>query len=341
MNKYITKSGQNIYDIALAIYGSIEGVFDLLISNQDISLETVFTKGAELSYHEDFVINKEIASWLSENDITVRNGNYQITSKNIRGEIKGWIEKNNSRTLAFDVSPVKPNGTIIIGQPNKWLKNEEGGRGSQKAKDTIPELKPSKTDIVTRVPSSLIKDSLKVTSKWSDATLDKSDIRKGWNEIAKWRFNLDFESIKPDDRPGYWHELFSNGIILLPTDKDELGTYYDEVTAPKIEIVQSGSSSIISMQIPANRFVAIDWGDNTPTDFFHYQQETTVATHTYEDAGEHRIMIYGHNEYINLDFTGASGIYYALSSIFVQKQFVTPYPNAKALNKLFIIKSNE
>ena len=51
MNKYTVKSGQNLYDIALAIYGSIEGVFDLLMSNPDISYETVFSKGAVLNYH--------------------------------------------------------------------------------------------------------------------------------------------------------------------------------------------------------------------------------------------------------------------------------------------------
>ena len=35
MNTYIVKSGQNLFDVAITLYGSIEGVFDLLISNKD------------------------------------------------------------------------------------------------------------------------------------------------------------------------------------------------------------------------------------------------------------------------------------------------------------------
>ncbi|MCS2956861.1 hypothetical protein NXX53_06170 [Bacteroides salyersiae] len=38
MGKYTVITGQNLYDIALHIYGSIEGIVDLLMNNPDLSL---------------------------------------------------------------------------------------------------------------------------------------------------------------------------------------------------------------------------------------------------------------------------------------------------------------
>ena len=34
MLQYKVRSGQNIYDVALTLYGSVEGIFDLLVSNE-------------------------------------------------------------------------------------------------------------------------------------------------------------------------------------------------------------------------------------------------------------------------------------------------------------------
>ena len=56
MGKYRVVAGQNIYDVALYLYGSIEGVVDLLINNPDLSFATTLTAGRELVYTDDFVI---------------------------------------------------------------------------------------------------------------------------------------------------------------------------------------------------------------------------------------------------------------------------------------------
>ena len=40
MAQYKVRNGQNIYDVALTLYGSIEGIFDLLISNEWLNMET-------------------------------------------------------------------------------------------------------------------------------------------------------------------------------------------------------------------------------------------------------------------------------------------------------------
>ena len=49
MGKYRVIAGQNLYDIALHIYGSIEGIVDLMMCNTDLSLDTTLKVGDELA----------------------------------------------------------------------------------------------------------------------------------------------------------------------------------------------------------------------------------------------------------------------------------------------------
>ena len=50
MGKYRVVAGQNIYDVALYLYGSIEGVVDLLINKPDLSFATTLTAVRELVF---------------------------------------------------------------------------------------------------------------------------------------------------------------------------------------------------------------------------------------------------------------------------------------------------
>lgn len=76
-NKYIVKTGENIYDIALTLYGSIEGIFDLLVSNDNLTMDTRLQKGDELYYHDEFMINQDVAAWVNESGLVVKNGDHQ------------------------------------------------------------------------------------------------------------------------------------------------------------------------------------------------------------------------------------------------------------------------
>ena len=60
MATYTVKPNQNLFDVALHIYGSIEGLFDLLISNPDLNMTSELSYGQELTYHEDFVLNESV-----------------------------------------------------------------------------------------------------------------------------------------------------------------------------------------------------------------------------------------------------------------------------------------
>lgn len=107
MAQYKVRSGQNIYDVALSIYGSVEGVFDLLMSNQWLNMETKLSYGMVLDYHEEFVINKNIAIWLKDNGILVKNGEHVYN----RIDIEQFVDehfKNEHSELQEALSVMSP-----------------------------------------------------------------------------------------------------------------------------------------------------------------------------------------------------------------------------------------
>lgn len=289
MNKYITKSGQNLYDVALTIYGSVEGIFDLLLSNREISLETVLAKGTELSYHDDFILNRDIANWFIDNEVTVKNGNTQIRQFNVLEEIKDWHEKTNSQNFDAITSKFVISVSGVINKPNISIGGQTNRPGTS-------------IGGTTQRPNTFY-------SNWGTSN--------SFNQTA----------LK--------NSLYAAGMIELPSDPDELEEYYELAALPKFKIVQLGKESAITMEIPQNHFVAIDWGDGEEMSFYHYKGSPIIARHSYEGVGEHCIILYGTNSFKSLDFTKTNGIYYALTDI-KAKKFITPFPNAEELNKLII-----
>lgn len=81
MGKYGVIAGQNLYDIALHIYGSIEGVVDLMMSNTDLSLDTTLKVGDELIYSDDFVINADVVAYNEMHGIVPSNGEHHVYPK--------------------------------------------------------------------------------------------------------------------------------------------------------------------------------------------------------------------------------------------------------------------
>ena len=52
MATYKVKLGQNIWDVAMQLYGSVEGILDLLISNDWLDMTTDLEVGMDLEYHD-------------------------------------------------------------------------------------------------------------------------------------------------------------------------------------------------------------------------------------------------------------------------------------------------
>lgn len=101
MGKYVVKNGENIFDIAMKLYGGIEGLFDLVVSNQDainetgLSLNDTLEAGTELNYTDDFAVNKDIANWLEKNGIKVRNGENIYYHYDIEKYAKAYAKQYN------------------------------------------------------------------------------------------------------------------------------------------------------------------------------------------------------------------------------------------------------
>lgn len=91
MPNYTVRSGQNIYDVALTLHGSVEGIFDLLISNKWLNMETQLKSGMVLEYHDEFAVNKDIAIWLKNNQISVKNGEHTYYPTDIESLITQHI----------------------------------------------------------------------------------------------------------------------------------------------------------------------------------------------------------------------------------------------------------
>ena len=83
MAQYQVTNNQNIFDIALHLYGSVEGVYDLLISNPWLNMATVLTKGMVLEYHDYFIIKEGIVSEINKQGYVPANSERKVYYKKI------------------------------------------------------------------------------------------------------------------------------------------------------------------------------------------------------------------------------------------------------------------
>lgn len=88
MQVYKVHKNQNIFDVALSVHGSIEGLFDLLINNPELSFESVLQEGDELYWDEDFVIYDSVVSSLQDEQIVPTNGERHVYYKDVAEELR-------------------------------------------------------------------------------------------------------------------------------------------------------------------------------------------------------------------------------------------------------------
>lgn len=113
MGAHIVEIGENIFDVSLKIYGGIEGLFDLLVSNQDainqtgLSLCDTLQAGDKLEYTDDFTVNFDIANWLKKNNVQVRNGEHIYIRYDIEKYSKICVKQYNISIIknAFSLWP--------------------------------------------------------------------------------------------------------------------------------------------------------------------------------------------------------------------------------------------
>lgn len=301
MKQYIVKSGQNLYDVALTLYGSIEGVFDLLINNRSINLNSQLTNGQILYYNEGFMVNQTIVDWFKTNGDVIKNGCKEAGIFSIADKIAEFISSQNE--------------AVIDDLKNSRLKLPYGEGNPTKPFDPFG----NKTKEY---------DEFEVYDLYS-APLQQ--ISTAINGI------IDFQEFTGFGIRHCVQILFEDGLILLPSDDMEQDVYISSLAVPKIIVFHTGNASSFEINVRHNKLVAVDWGDNSGMDYAWYSSDNQKLSHRYSDSGSHVIKIYGNAEYVELDFSNICGTYYALTPIHVEDKFTTPFPDAENINRLFIV----
>lgn len=119
MATYTVQPNQNIFDISLQLYGTIEGIFDLLITNTSLSMDDDLVTGQELEYHEDFVLNSTVISELTSSSIVASNGERHVYYKKPTEDL--LIVCDISETACVTDFIAGGEGTMII----DWGDNSE------------------------------------------------------------------------------------------------------------------------------------------------------------------------------------------------------------------------
>lgn len=114
MATYIVKPNQNIFDVAIMLHGSIEGLFDLLISNEWLTMTTDMKAGMELEYHDFYKTNEGIVSEIEEQGYLAANGERHVYHKSTDLPLVFVfaIDESETERLWFGVSA--ESGSILV-----------------------------------------------------------------------------------------------------------------------------------------------------------------------------------------------------------------------------------
>lgn len=94
MGRYTVTEGQNLYDVALHLTGSIEGIVDLLICNPTLSLADTLHSGDELIYTDNFVIDADVVAKYRNERFVPAGGERNIYPKYPSGPRRLWFTVN-------------------------------------------------------------------------------------------------------------------------------------------------------------------------------------------------------------------------------------------------------
>lgn len=108
MATYKVKYGQNIFDVATMLYGSIEGIFDLLISNPWLNMDTELNDTMELEYHESYVLNRDVVNEIQTSGVIMANSEGNISGVSMDGmELIAIVYLNDYLTnVAFEITGI-------------------------------------------------------------------------------------------------------------------------------------------------------------------------------------------------------------------------------------------
>lgn len=105
MGRYKVIAGQNIYDVALHLYGSVEGIVDLLMNNTSLSIDDDLQPGDELAYTDGFVINADVVAYNTRHNIVPAGGERNVYPKYFSFPLAARFQlPGKAASAAFSVS---------------------------------------------------------------------------------------------------------------------------------------------------------------------------------------------------------------------------------------------
>lgn len=76
---YKPKEGQDIFDVSLQLYGSIEAGLFALISGDNLKLESTNLRGKEITLNNENGGDKKVISFFSNNNFTPTNSGFDVS----------------------------------------------------------------------------------------------------------------------------------------------------------------------------------------------------------------------------------------------------------------------
>lgn len=73
MAEYTVQTGQNLFDVALSLYGSIEGLLDLMVNNPTLSIDSEIKSGDRLQYTPYYYEDQTVLQYYKSNNIVPSN----------------------------------------------------------------------------------------------------------------------------------------------------------------------------------------------------------------------------------------------------------------------------
>ena len=73
MAEYTVQTGQNLFDVTLSLYGSIEGLLDLMVNNPTLSIDSEIKSGDRLQYTPYYYEDQTVLQYYKSNNIVPSN----------------------------------------------------------------------------------------------------------------------------------------------------------------------------------------------------------------------------------------------------------------------------
>lgn len=105
MQVYSVQKNQNIFDVAMYLFGSVEGVFDLMANNPELSYSTELKEGDLLYWDEQAVIYQGVIDKFHDEHIVPANASRNVFYKPTDAELRCYIQiPADSISITFSVS---------------------------------------------------------------------------------------------------------------------------------------------------------------------------------------------------------------------------------------------